>query len=70
MESLTYTENGVVYEIISKRRTGHWIMIQISTPSSGRITMPWVLRYPSGELERFNTEYDLWKFCLIDKKLF
>ena len=72
MESLTtFTKDGVTYEIILKRRSGHWIMLQIDSSTSKQQSMyPWVLRYPDGEMRRFKSEYDLWKYALIEKKLF
>ena len=66
MESLIYVDDaGHRYEILSKRRTGHWILYQLDTKVN-----PWVIRYPDGEMAHFRTEYDMWKFALIDKKLF
>ena len=31
---------------------------------------PWVLRFPDGEMVRFKGEYELWKYALIERKLF
>ena len=66
MESMRWTDDlGHIYEVITKRSSGHWIMIQLDSSVS-----PWVLRYPDGEMVFFKTEYDLWKFALIERKLF
>ena len=72
MEGMTtYKENGITYEVILKRRSGHWILMEIENElSSLPCVTPWVLRFPDGEMVRFRSEYDLWKYALIERKLF
>lgn len=72
MENMTFKdENGITYEVILKRRSGHWILLQIeSAVSNTPCINPWVLRFPDGEMVRFKGEYELWKYALIERKLF
>ena len=55
---------GFVYEVVSSYRNGYKILYQVK----GATPCPWIIREPSGVMNRFKNEADLWKFA-IEKRI-
>ena len=51
---------GFVYEVVSSYRNGYKILYQVK----GATPCPWIIREPTGYMQRFRTEVDLWNYAI------
>ena len=64
VEEVIRDNYGFVYEVVSSYKNGYKILYQVK----GATPCPWIIREPSGYMQRFRSEVDLWHYAL-DKKI-
>ena len=57
----SFSDNyGFMYDVVSTYKNGYSILYQ----TKGATPCPWIIREPSGYMQRFRTEVDLWNYAL------